>query len=131
MNRRYCYSCAALLPRSEQRPAAVCQRCALSGPNTPVDRRRWTVRTVGGGTRGPLSLDALTDQLLRGALGPADLAARRGGRWVPIIEHPDLQSFFLPGNQDAQRLVDSQEDRLRDRRAGDAARVFRTAASIG
>ncbi len=130
MIRRYCHSCGATLPRSEKRPAALCNRCTLSGPQTPVERRRWLVRTVGGGTRGPLSHEALVDQLLRGALGPVDLAARQGGIWMPIVEHPDLQSFFLPGNLDAERLVGSQDQRRKERRSDDARRAIRTGGSI-
>ena len=85
---------------------------------------------MGGSTRGPLSHEALVDQLLRGALGPVDMAARQGGRWKPIIEHPDLQSFFLPGNVDAERLVGSQDQRRRERRAGDMQRVVKRVGSV-
>lgn len=130
MIRRYCYACGAPISRSERRPAAVCQRCAFAGPQIPVERRRWLVRTVDGGSRGPLSHDALSDQLLRGALGPADTAARQGGRWYPIIEHPDLQSFFLPGNVDAERLTGSRDARQKERRAGDLWRVVRLGGSV-
>jgi tetratricopeptide (TPR) repeat protein len=77
-----------------------------------------------------LSHDALVDQLMRGALGPCDLAARQGGQWVPIIEHPDLQSFFLPGNVDADRLVGSLDQRRRDRRAGDVRRIAKVSGSV-
>ena len=129
MIQRYCHSCGATLPRTERRPAALCKRCFLSGPQTARDRRRWSVRTVAGGTRGPLSHEALVDQLLRGALGPVDLAVRQGGVWKPIIEHPDLQSFFLPGNHDADRLTGSQDQRRKERRSDDARRILRFGTS--
>ena len=130
MIQRYCHSCGAPIPRTERRPAALCKRCTVSGPQTDRARRRWSVRTVGGGTRGPLSHEALVDQLLRGALGPVDLAVRQGGTWKPIIEHPDLQSFFLPGNHDADRLVGSQDRRRQERRSDDARRMAGFTASM-
>ena len=49
---------------------------------------------------------------------------------MPIVEHPDLQSFFLPGNVDAERLVGSQDKRRKDRRAGDAQRLAKLGGSI-
>ena len=130
MIRRYCFSCGAPLARTETRPAGVCPRCALAGDHLPADRRRWQIRTVEGGSRGPLSREALVDQLLRGALSPADMAARSGGRWMPLIEHPDLQSFFLPGANDATRLEGSKTARKRERRTDDLRRTVRIGASI-
>ena len=130
MIRRYCFSCGVPLARTEVRPASVCTRCALAGDHLPAERRRWQIRTVGGSSRGPLSREALVDQLLRGALGPADLAARSGGRWMPLIEHPDLQSFFLPGAADAGRLEGSKTTRKRERRSDDLRHTLKVSSSV-
>ncbi len=77
-----------------------------------------------------MSREALVDQLMRGALSPADVAARQGGVWLPIVEHPDLQSFFLPGAADAAQLVDSRVSQKRERRSEDFQRVGKLAGAL-
>lgn len=105
----------------------MCSRCTLAGPQVPPERVRYLVRAVDGGIRGPLSYDAITDQLLRGAVVASDRVARQGGTWAPIVEHPDLQSFFLPGTADAERLEAASTQKRRDQVAGDARKVGRIA----
>lgn len=131
MVRRYCFSCGSSLPREEARPGAVCQPCRLGGPQVPASRVRFEVRTRDGGTRGPLSRDALVDQLLRGAIAAEDQVTGGGARWKPLVEHPDFVGFFIPGTPDYARLHSTRKAATQQRRTDDGRRFARTVGAVG
>ncbi len=126
MNRTWCYACGAPVVGGRSRLAPLCDKCAQSGRQVPQDRLRWVIRTTDGGSRGPLSMDGVVDQLGRGALGPDDKVARVGGEWSRLCEHPDFRRYFLPGSADAERLGSQREADRKDKGAYVTRRRART-----
>ena len=68
----------------ETGPGAV-EGFAHAGPQRVDENLRWMVRTHDGRSRGPLSRDAVQDQLIRGALIGDDRIARDGGEWAAML----------------------------------------------
>lgn len=129
MLRRYCFCCGAPLARETASPGELCQACRLGGPQVPPSRLRWEIQTRDGGTRGPLSRDALVDQLIRGAIQPEDRVTRGGRRWMPLVEHPDFAAYFLPGTPESERLVSTRTAATKERRSRDVRGVTKVAAA--
>ncbi len=117
MNRTWCFSCGDPVSGDGGRLAPLCERCRVSGRQVDSASLRWVVRTTDGGARGPMSRDALVDQLARKALAPEDQVARVGGRWVRLCEHQDFCRYFLPGTDEAAKLDAEQKA---DRKSKDA-----------
>ena len=109
MNRTWCFSCGDPVKGDGSRLAPLCERCRVSGRRVDPTSLRWVVRTTDGGARGPLSRDALVDQLVRKALAPEDQVARVGGRWARLCEHQDFRRYFLPGTDEASKLGAEQK----------------------
>lgn len=127
--RHYCFGCGAPVAELRDRPAALCSRCAVAGPHLPLDGLRWMVRSLAGRSLGPLSHDAVADQIRRKAIGPADLICRVGDSWAEVVEHPDFRAWFLPGSALAAEREVAQATERRDRALFQAGKVARVAAA--
>jgi predicted Zn-dependent protease len=134
MNRRYCFSCGTALPReagpvgAAWRPAGLCARCAQSGPQIAVERVRYEVRGEDGAVRGPLSLDAVVDQLQRKVLSPGSRVARVGAAHVHAYALPELANHFIPGTREQAALDKGRAAEASARRSGALRRGGRAAA---
>ncbi len=105
-------------------------RCAASGALIIEERLRWDIRTSGGGARGPLSRDAVMDQLVRGAAGADDLIARGGGAWLPIAEHKDFRASFIDGTSEFQRINGNRAAERSEVRSGKVRRGARSLVAV-
>ena len=132
MVRRYCFSCGQALAREAGgaatgwRPAALCPRCALGGPQIPPERLRYELRAAGGAVRGPLSAEVVVEQVVRGAAVPSDRVSRAGGLAHRIHEHADFRAYFVEGTVEQQRVGRDRSAEASDRRSGAVRRTSRT-----
>lgn len=129
--RNYCFSCGVAVQDQADRVAPLCARCAQSGPQIPREALRWMVRVGDGRALGPLAFDSVADQVRRGAVGPDDLAARVGGPWFRVVEHPDFGGWFLPGSELSASRVDVQASDKKDQSRFDWGKRLRAAGAVG
>ena len=126
MNETWCFSCGA--PVRSGGLVKLCERCKQSGRQVAPERLRWVIRTQDGTSRGPMGREALVDQLVRGALTPEDQAARVGGPWSRLCEHPDFRQYFLPGTEESRQL---EQDQVTERKEIQEFNTRRRASSVG
>ncbi|MEC7948047.1 MAG: hypothetical protein VX265_10795, partial [Myxococcota bacterium] len=92
---------------------------------------RWFARTGDGRSRGPLSRDAVRDQLVRGALMASDQISREGGAWTRLDEHVDFRAHFIPGTPACDFLDSAQAEARRSRASGSLRRRARRLLAVG
>ncbi len=123
----YCVRCGTPGPRDDPGPVVVCSRCS-------TDIRghlRWLARIAPGArTKGPLSHEAVVDQLRRGVLEPDHQIAREGGQWSPIVEHADFRVCFLPGDPRAEELSSGRRAHVEAIERRRTARRLRALAAV-
>lgn len=131
MAQLYCWSCGKPVAGDARGLAPLCRICDAAGPQRVGDTLRWMVRTADGRARGPLSRDAVRDQLVRGALGGSDRISRDGGEWSTIDTHADFRSHFLPGTADFDLLHAEQKTARKERTSGDLRRRGKVVGAVG
>ena len=112
------------------RPAALCARCAVSGPQIAADRVRYEVRSADGAVRGPLSFEAMVDQLRRGAVPPGSRAGRAGALHVHPFALPELAPYFVEGSAQHAALHQGRAAETSARRSGAVRRGGRAVAMV-
>lgn len=126
-----CFGCGAPAPADALPP--LCPGCASGGPHVAPADRRWRARLSDGRVEGPLSREGVEDRFARGQLDAFSPVSRGEGPWMPLAEHPDFRSTFLPWSADAGRL-DRAREALRGARRSErrrrGMRVARAAALL-
>lgn len=131
MAQLYCWSCGNPVAGEARGLAPLCATCDAAGPQRVGETLRWMVRTQDGRSRGPLSRDAVHDQLVRGALVGADRISRDGGEWSTIDTHADFRAHYLPGTPEFERLHREQASARRERTGGEVKRRGKTVLAVG
>lgn len=96
----------------------------------PAERVRYELRAATGAVRGPLSAEAVAEQIVRGAAGPTDRVSRGGGLASRVHEHADFRAFFVEGTPQQQRMGRERAAEVSDRRSGSLRRTARAAAAV-
>lgn len=122
MAQLYCWSCGKPVSGDARGLGPLCRTCDAAGPQRVDENLRWMVRTHDGRSRGPLSRDAVREQLVRGALIGADRIARDGGDWSTIDTHVDFRAHYLPGTEAYQLIHQEQTSARRERTSGEIKR---------
>jgi tetratricopeptide (TPR) repeat protein len=130
MARLYCWSCASPVSAEAQGIAPLCTSCAASGPQIRASHLRWLVRTQDGSSRGPLSREAVQDQLVRRVLSGSDRVAREGGAWRTVAEHHDFRTFYLPGTPEWSLLNKQQVEERKAKATVDRRRRGKTIGAL-
>jgi len=118
----YCWSCGRPVPLASTGLAPLCSRCTAAGPQHDGGDLRFMIRTADGSARGPLSREAVRDQLVRGALQAVDRISREGGDWATMDTHADFRAYFLPGTPEFLHLHSEQDNNRRERLTDDVRR---------
>jgi tetratricopeptide (TPR) repeat protein len=118
MTELFCFSCGREIPGPlDYGQAAICDRCRAR--HDPDADSQLFVRRVGNPEEGPLSRQAVDDQLGRGLLGPEDRIREEDGPWQRIDQHSWFVGCFVAGDprneelQNTLRAHEEEQDKLR------------------
>jgi len=118
MTELFCFSCGREIPGPlDFGQAAICDRCRVR--HDPNADSQLFVRRVGNPEEGPLSRQAVEDQLGRGLLGPEDRIREEDGPWQRIDQHSWFVGCFVAGDprneelQSTLRAREEEQDQLR------------------
>ncbi|MFT5587555.1 MAG: tetratricopeptide (TPR) repeat protein [Cognaticolwellia sp.] len=103
MTELFCFSCGREIPGPlDAGQAAICDRCRAR--HDPEAASQLFVRRVGNPEEGPLSREAVDDQLSRSLLGPEDRVREEDGPWQRIDQHPWFAGYFVAGDPRNEKL---------------------------
>ncbi|MED5373144.1 MAG: tetratricopeptide repeat protein [Myxococcota bacterium] len=116
MDEVYCFSCGREVDSPvEPGEMAICGRCRARHDTAATSQ--LYVRRVGASEQGPLSREALEEQLERGLLGAEDRVREEDGPWKRLDQHPWFSGFFVPGDPRNQKLQAALDKRAQEQAA--------------